>query len=467
MPDPSTGTTLTAGSDFDAGTGLRGYGRVLTHGAAIRPFAAAVLARLPIGMTGFGMVMVIQQVRGNYSLGGIVTGAFALATAVGAPVWGRLMDRHGQPRILVPTSVISGIAIAAVSVAAVAEVSAAMMIGLAVIAGIFFPPVSPAMRAAWRVIFSHTSSRKLGYALDAVAVELIFVMGPLLLSLLTALTPPQVPLIAAAVFLVAGTLLYSSTQAARGSLLLVGRPVVDDDPTPSPVPGKVANHVVAQPSRRAAAALRLRQRSAGRPRSGSAMAAPGIAAVLVVSLLMAVGFGQMDTSIIATAEVVLGSTAKLGFLFMFIAGGSALGGIVYGSREWPGSDPQRLVLLLAVFSGSLVPWPFLLALDEPPLPVLFGLLFLTGLTIAPALIIFQGLLDLLSPPHQMTETQSLLSASQTTGAALGSAIGGFTIDAWGAPGGIAGAAMVIGAGAVVAAFVRTSWYARADGGGRR
>ena len=404
--------------------GLRGYGYVLTHGPAVRPFAAAVVGRLPIGMTSLGMVLLIESVRGAYASAGIVTGAFALATAVGAAIWGRMMDQHGQPRVLVPTALGSGLAIAGVAIAAVLGASDLVLIMFAAVAGVLFPAVSPAMRAAWRVIFTDARARQLGYALDASAVEMIFVLGPLLLSLLASVFPPAVPLLTSATLLIVGTLLYSSTTAAR-SVRGMQR---EDEHAPAPPVPDMASVVEGEHLDRG-------------PRT--ALAAPGIALVLLVAMLMAVGFGQMDTALVATAEHVLGSTRQLGILFMFIAGGSAIGGITYGSRDWPGTDAGRLVVLLSTFALTLLPWPFLLRIDHPPLPLLFGLLFVTGLTIAPSLIIFQNLLDILAPRDRMMEAQSLLSASQTTGAALGTAVAGFTIDAWAAPRGIVGGFLAI------------------------
>lgn len=414
--------------------GLRGYGYVLTHGPAVRPFAAAVVGRLPIGMTSLGMVLLIESVRGAYASAGIVTGAFALATAVGAAIWGRMMDQHGQPRVLVPTALGSGLAIAGVAIAAVLGASDLVLIMFAAVAGVLFPAVSPAMRAAWRVIFTDARARQLGYALDASAVEMIFVLGPLLLSLLASVFPPAVPLLTSATLLIVGTLLYSSTTAAR-SVRGMQR---EDEHAPAPPVPDMASVVEGEHLDRG-------------PRT--ALAAPGIALVLLVAMLMAVGFGQMDTALVATAEHVLGSTKQLGILFMFIAGGSAIGGITYGSRDWPGTDAGRLVVLLSTFALTLLPWPFLLRIDHPPLPLLFGLLFVTGLTIAPSLIIFQNLLDILAPRDRMMEAQSLLSASQTTGAALGTAVAGFTIDAWAAPGGIVGGFLAIASSAAAAVLV--------------
>lgn len=435
--------------DLDAGIGLRGYGRVLRHGPALRPFLAALLGRLPMGMTSLGMVMLIEDVRGNYSIAGLVTGVFALATAFGAALWGRAMDNFGQSKVLAPTAIVSSLAIAAVSLSAVGGASNTVLIVLAAVAGVFFPPLSPAMRAAWRVIFRKDSSRRLGYALDASAVELIFVMGPLLLSLLAMALPAQWPLLVSAMCLAFGTVLYSLTHAARNAPRNreVRRRASSPEPWPEgpdPMPPPVP----------ALASVTEGQAPAS---STTALTAPGIASVLVVASCMAVGFGQLDTALIATADVVLGDTNKLGFLFLFVAGGSTIGGITYGAKSWPGDETWHLTGLLTCFTLSLVPWPFLLVLDHPPLPILFALLFITGLTIAPCLIIYQSLLDQLAPRNRMTEAQGLLAASQTTGVAAGTAVAGVTIDAWNAPGGVVGAIVALTLAVSVALISRRRW----------
>src|SRR6187200_2938230 len=104
---------------LDAGNGIRGYAKVLTYGPAIRPFLAAVIARLPISMASLGMIVLIEHVRGAYSIAGIVTGSFAIGTALGAPVWGRTMDRFGQPKVVVPTSLCCAILLCSISLSAV------------------------------------------------------------------------------------------------------------------------------------------------------------------------------------------------------------------------------------------------------------------------------------------------------------------------------------------------------------
>jgi MFS family permease len=414
---------------LDAGNGIRGYAKVLTYGPAVRPFLAAVIARLPISMAALGMIVLVEHVRGAYSIAGIVTGAFAIGTTAGTPVWGRTMDRFGQPKVIVPTCVACAVLLSAVSLSAVHGAPDATLILLAGVAGITFPPISPAMRAAWRVIFTHPRSRRLGYALDASSVELIFVCGPLLLSFLAATTPPEVPLLVAALFMAGGGITYATTSAARGW----------------------------QPGQRSTLAEDASVAATARHSAKSAVAAPGVGVLLAVSLCMSIGFGQLDTSIVATADRVLGNTDRLGFLFAAIAGGSAVGGLVYGSRHWRGDELRRMSLMLGAFAATLLPVPVLLTRPHPSLIVLLPLLFLTGLTIAPTLIMFQNALDHLAPPHRVNEAQAFLIASMTTGAALGTAAAGIAIDHFGAPGSFTGAVAAIALGSVVCALQVRRW----------
>ncbi len=402
-------------------TGIRGYGRVLGHGPAVRPFLAAVIARLPVGMAGLGMIVLIEQVRGSYSIAGVVTAAFALATALSAPVLGRLMDRAGQPRVLIATGLVSSAALASLALAAVAGAADVVLIALAIATGLTFPPISPAMRAAWRVIFPDQDRRRLGYALDASSVELIFVCGPLLLSLLAAFSPPQVSLLVTAGLMASGSLAYSSTKAAR-SWRSADIVVLDDGASVAAV---------------------------GRNTARSALTAPGLALLLLVALCMAVGFGQMDTAFVATADLVLGGPQNLGFLFAAIAGGSTIGGLVYGSRHWKGDEFRRTAIMLGLFALSIVPLPLLMLAGTPPLSLLLPLMFLTGLTIAPTLIMFQNGIDALAPGHRITEAQAFLSAAMTSGGALGTAAGGIMVDHLGPGGALVGAVVVIALGSAL------------------
>lgn len=412
-------------NQVEVGSGLSAYVRLLAHGPAARPFLAAVVARLPIAMAPIGMILLIQHIRGAYGIAGFVTGAYALGTAAGSPVWGRLMDRLGQPRVLIPTSLASATVLAALAIAAVAGAPDPVLVVMAAVSGLAFPPISPAMRAAWRVIFPDAESRRVGYALDATSVELVFVGGPLLLSLLLAFTPPVVPLLVTAALMAGGGLAFSSTSAAR----------------------------TWTPESRTSVAGDVHH---GRK---SAITAPGVFSVLAVMTVMSIGFGQLDTSMAATAGEVLGGTQRVGILFASIAGGSAIGGLLYGTRHWGGDERRRVSRFLGVFAFFLACMSVLMLTESRPLWVMLPLLFLTGLTIAPTLIMQQNLLDTLAPPNRVNEAQSFLTASNTSGAAAGTALAGILIDYHGLSWSFAGAAIAVAMAASIAFGSQRVWRA--------
>lgn len=369
-------------------------------------------------MAPLSMILLIQHVRGEYGIAGLVTGIYALGTAAGSPIWGRCMDRFGQVRVIAPTALACGALLVTLAIITDRNANNAALLSCAALAGIAFPPVGPGMRAAWRTIFPDQTSRRIGFALDASAVELIFVGGPLLLSLLLVISPAIVPLIVSACLLAVGGVSYSLTEAARSSR-----------PLHQPHPGQAK----------------------------SAISAAGVFAVLAVNLVMSIGFGQCDTSLAATARQVLDNQARLGVLFAAIAGGSAIGGLWYGSRHWNGEEHRRLPFSLGIFTVALVPLPLLLV-HRPPLWELLPFLFLAGLSIAPSLIMQQNVLDHLAPRNRANEAQALLTAAGTSGAAAGTAIAGITIDIGGPRASFAGAAIAIGLAATVAVISQRRWH---------
>jgi len=419
----------------ELGTGVGAYLRLLRHRPARSPFLAAMVARLPLSMAPLGILLLVQGERGTYSLAGFVTGAYAVGSALGTPLWGRSMDRFGQVRVLVPTAVASASLMAGLAVATLGTSPPALLVALAALSGFAYPPMSPALRAAWRAVFPDRESRRVAFALDATSVELVFVGGPLLISLLLALSPPVVPLLVTAAAMAGGSLAYCRTDAARrsgprrvGRQALTGAGAGEGAPAPGADVG---------------------------PRS--AVGATGVAAMLLVMLALSIGFGQLDTSMAATAGTVLGSTERVGLLFLAIAGGSTLGGLVYGTRSWSFDERRAVPVLLGVFAVMLAAMAGLMALPHVPLGVLFPLLVVTGATVAPTLIMQQALLDHLAPVHRLNEAQAFLSAANTTGAAAGTAVAGVLIDYRGLGFSFGGAAVGVGLAVLVAVLSQSQW----------
>jgi MFS family permease len=401
------------------------YLSILRRRGALLPFLAAVVGRLPIAMGPLGMVLLVQQIRGSYSIAGVVTAAGAVSMSVGMPLWGRSLDRFGHPWVIGATSVLSGGFMAAFALSAVHGAGDPVLLVLSAGAGLTFPPMSPAMRGAWRTVLPLEVDRRAAYALDAVAVETIFVGGPLLLSLLLVTTPAEVPLLVTASLLTAGGVAYSVTRAARD--------------------------------------WRPEQHHAGAGhRSASPLRAPGMVALLLVMVAMAVGFGLTDVSIAATARETLADRSQVGLLFAAIASGSASGGLWYGSRAWQRPERVRLPVTLAGFAAGLLALAGLLAaLGRPPLPAVLVVLLLTGLCIAPTLIIGANLIDHLGPQDRLSEAQSWLNTAFTAGGAAGTAVAGVLVDAGGPTLSFLGAGLAVAGATALAALAQTGWR-RAD-----
>ena len=411
------------------GTGLRSYLRLLGHGPASRPFVFAALARLTLAMIPLGILILVEHERQSYAIAGLVSGAYAVGSALGTPLWGRLMDRYGQVAVLLPTSLTSAALVVGLTLVTTGGGPNQLLIAIAVGVGLSYPAIGPALRSGFRVVLPDPEARRVAFALDATAVELAFVCGPLLLSALLLPGNPQLPLLITAGLLAGGGVAYCCTGLARGASALSRRSLVEHG-------------------------------SGGADRGPrTALAAAGVPAVLIVMLLLSVGFGQLDTSMAATADRALGGTEKVGILFAAIAGGSTIGGLVFGSRHRQIDERRGVALLLCVFGLFLGLLALLLGAGLASLPILLPVLFLTGLTIAPTLIMQQTLLDRISPAHRLNEAQALLSAANTTGAAIGTAIAGVVIDLAGVSWSFAGAA----AGVIVAAAIAYLGERRRDG----
>ncbi len=61
---------------------------------------AGMLARMALPMTGIGIITMLAQLRGSYALAGAVSATFVLSYALLSPQSSRLVDRHGQGRVL-------------------------------------------------------------------------------------------------------------------------------------------------------------------------------------------------------------------------------------------------------------------------------------------------------------------------------------------------------------------------------
>ncbi|PJI86767.1 MFS transporter [Luteimicrobium subarcticum] len=365
------------------------YTAVLAVPGALRFSAAAVVARLPMSMVGIGTVLMIQGMYGSYALAGRVSAALVVAQALGSPQLARLVDRYGQRRVMLPMLAATTLGLAGLVITAVTNAPEALLYVFAVIAGATAGSYGSMVRARWSNVVDEPRRLHTAYSLESVLDEVVFVIGPVTVTLLATTVTPWSGLILPLVAAVVGGLWFLSQRSTE----------------PAPIPRHTDG-----PHR-------------------SALLNPVVAVVCVVFVALGCVFGATDVSTIAFATEH-GVRSASGAMLAVFALGSFTSGLLYGARHWRSALWKRFVIgmvLLAV-GVSL----FQLAHS---VPVLLVIMFVTGLAIAPTLVNGNALIQQAVEPGQLTEGLAWAGTALGVGVSVGSAIAGSRIDAAGAHGG--------------------------------
>jgi MFS family permease len=120
---------------------MRRYLEILRTPHVARLFAASLLARLPMGINGLAIVLLLRAETGAFGTAGATAGALALASGLGAPLTARAVDAHGS-RVLLLLAFVSATGLVALVVLAPAGAPAVALVAAAVVAGGAFPPTS-------------------------------------------------------------------------------------------------------------------------------------------------------------------------------------------------------------------------------------------------------------------------------------------------------------------------------------
>ena len=182
---------------------LRIYLDVLRVPSVTRLLSSAVVGRMPTGMAGLAIVLLVRGAGGSYAVAGVVAGTYSAALALTSPLLGRLVDRVGQTRVLAGCAVASALSFGALAVVG-RGASPVMLAGLAALAGASIPPVGACMRALWSDLLGHDDQLQAAFAVESTVQELIFVVGPPLVALLAAAVSPAAAVLGTGALLLAG-----------------------------------------------------------------------------------------------------------------------------------------------------------------------------------------------------------------------------------------------------------------------
>ena len=386
---------MTSADEADGRGFLRPYAEIFSIPRAWRFSVAGVIGRLPMSMYGLGTVLLISAGTGRYGLAGAVSATSALGNAFCAPQLGRLVDRLGQHRVLVPICVIFALSVAGLVSAVQLGFPDWTLFAFAIVGGATMPQLGPMARARWSVLLAGTSRLHTAFSIESIADELCFVVGPAAVTLLATQLHPSAGVITAAICCLGGTLWFAAQRATEPPVKAVARA---DRPALT------------------GAGLSVRNLS---------MAAPGLVVLVPAYLFLGSMFVSVDLSTVDFAARS-GYKPLAGVILGCYALGSATGGLWYGSRNWRAPAWKRLAVTLSLtVAGVCTFWAM------PNLLVLAIVIYLCGLTIAPTLIAGYSLLESTALPGRATEAMSWLGTGISVGVALGATAVGFILDALG------------------------------------
>ncbi len=382
------------------------YRRALASPGALRFSAAAFIGRLQISMFGLGIVLLISSLTGRYGLAGTVSATGAAGYALVSPLIARLADRRGQRAVLRPLMVVFGAATAALITGAQTRAPDWVLLVSSAVAGAATPQLGSMVRARWSALLGGSDLLHAAYSLESVAEEVIFVAGPVLVTLLA--TEVQA---AAGLIVAAGTCLIGSLWLATQK---------STEPPVSTADGHAPTG-----------------------RRGPLLPARGLITLAPVFVFFGALLAAIDLSTVDFAASH-GHKPLAGLILGGYAGGSALGGLWYGSKTWRSPLRRRFMLTVALLAvGTATFWLM------PDLGALAAVLLVSGLVLSPMLITGFTIIEQQAAAGRLTEAMAWLISALSVGTALGSAVAGQVLDVGGARWGY-GFAALCGAGALVA-----------------
>ncbi|MDO3399919.1 MFS transporter [Mycolicibacterium neoaurum] len=404
------------------------YAQLWRIPGAPRLLIAGTVARLGYGITIVAWVLLVEAASGSFSRAGSVAGALSLATAAAAPVLGRLADRHTARRLLPWCTVVYVGSQTTLLWAVLTDLPTPHLVVIAALSGAFFPPVTPALRAAWTRLTAvdgpHAGLRTAAMAAESTVFELVFVVGPLLLSasvlgVVGLLDGTEVGGIATAIGLAGICTLLGTLAVCAGPVLSAERST----------DGRRSGLLGVGPLRN--------------PRFGT---------LLLVAAGVAFSFGASPVAVAAFADEysAQNSSTVTGVLIAVWSLGSAAGGLLYGTLVPPNHSPatlsRRTTALTVLLAFGYAVW-----LLAPSVVILGVLMVLTGAVIAPTTAVLAESVAVTVDDAELTEAYTWFTAVNMSLAAAGAAIGGHLADV--PDGGVAAAIGSCAAAVAVAAAV--------------
>jgi MFS family permease len=346
--------------------------------------AAGFVARAPMAMAPIGIVAMLSQTHGEYWLAGAVSATFALTNAVAAPQISRLIDRVGQTRVVVPTTIVSVLAFIAL-MASASQDWPIWTLFLSAFLAAAMPSIPAMVRARWSEIFRNRPELNTAFAFESAADELVYISGASLSVGLSVALFPEAGMLANTLFLALGSAAFILQRSTEP-----------------------------------------RVRPAGSGPRGSAIRQRPVQIITFALIFIGAIFATAEVSAVAITRE-LGQPGAASLVIGVYAVGSFVVGLIVGALNLTMPLHRQLAIAAAIIALTTLP---LLVADTVPLLALA--VFASGIAISPTFITAFGLIERRVPEAILTEGVTWVMTGIGIGMALGAFAAGWVIDNFGA-----------------------------------
>jgi MFS family permease len=356
---------------------VKSYADLLRTPGVARIIAAQLTARFPSGMISLGFLLHIEGIFDSYAYAGIVLAATSVGQAISGPLTSRLMGVLGMRRVLVTAIAVCAVALTAI---ALADLPIWGYVILGAIVGLSYPPIQPAVRTIYPKMVNGRQLTPL-FSLDASAQEIIWIAGPVVVTFVGTQVSTVAGVLLSVVFLVGG-----------GAWFVL-----------SPEVGRV----------------RIPR---SKRRFGSVLTRPPVLIATIVGFLVVGSCAAIEAGVVSTFGE---GGAESGFVLAIWAVSSLIGGLAFGHLPiGPWALARRVLIIFVGASLAIFAFEFW---------TLSLTLVIAGICLAPALAVMFSAVSASVKFSDTAEAYGWVGTGQLIGAAAGSAVAGFLIDALRSP----------------------------------
>jgi predicted MFS family arabinose efflux permease len=362
---------------------LSPYQQLFAIPGALAFSMSGFICRMPMAISPLAIVLLAYSRTHSYGISGAVTATYGIAASFSGPRWARLADRKGQRYAItrgLPMHVI-GLLLIVILISVRAPRYTWFLAVL--IAALFSVQTGSFVRRRWHHVLS--DQRQLvhsAWSFESLLDEVVFIVGPVLATVLCTQVAPSAGLLASIAFVSCGAVL-------------------------------LASQAITEPP------VNTAEEQANRTRL---MRIPAVNSISIVFFLLGGFFGAVELVTVAFCTE-RGFRPLSGALLAIWAFASGVAAIVNGAVKFRSMPAKRFLLFLTALTALSIAFLFSTTLWQLALA-----LFISGFCIAPLLIAGLTVVEKAVPESQITEGIALATMGFPIGSAVAASVSGRVLD---------------------------------------